>query len=694
MRPPHVPSGSLTKRCLYLLLCINIALLAFYLAIDYQLVFHSDSAVKNLLAQEIHETGQYFPRAWNYANGDLWVFNTHTFILALLPLLGNGYAAHAAAGLVSAALILYGAWVLTGLLEQAPPARLAGMLVVSAGMSPMMAEHVYGQAAYGSIFYMACFLLRAYWSLVQARGRRRLAWAGATAALTALVFWSNPQRALLVYALPLLAAAAVQLRLARQAAHGAGGAARGQWAALAVVLAAAVAGVLLNRHTLAQVNNNVGLSLIGWLDVKAMAVNVLGVAQGLLSLFGGLPPAGARVASAAGVYAALRLAGALLLVALLPWALYRGLRPERGPRQLVVVFTAVAFGIGLFLMATTTLADMASPESSVRYLVPSLLCMLLILVGTLFERGAAAPLVRAGGIAALALLATSAPSAYLAPFRELVTLPREGLALQTAERRLAGFLRAQGLGYGYATFWVAGKTTVLSSGAVRVRQVEFERGLPQPMRKLSSDRWYDPATWQGPTFVALRDNELALLDQPLLASYAGQPRRLRFEDMNVLVYPSNPAASLPAWDTAVSRPLRYAMNSQTLHQRGVLDNGAITAGPGEEGNLHFGPMRSLAPGSYAVSFDIETGADANANANGGGYGMLDVVSAAGTKVHARQLVTSAGKQRVTLRFDTATTISPVEFRVFSTGRARFSLRGIDLERGAPATTAAAAVQEK
>ncbi|WP_090323363.1 hypothetical protein [Duganella sp. CF517] len=677
----------LTTRCLYLLLCVNIALLAFYLAIDYQLVFHSDSAVKNLLAQEIHETGQYFPRAWNYANGDLWVFNTHTFILALLPLLGNGYAAHAASGLVSAALILYGAWLLTGMLEQRPPARLAGMLVVSAGMSPMMAEHVYGQAAYGSIFYMGCFLLRAYWSLSQARGARRLPWAGATAALTVLVFWSNPQRALLVYALPLLAAAGVQLSLARRD----GGAARAHWAALAVVLAAAVAGVLLNRHTLAQVNNNIGLSLIGWLDVKTMALNGLAVAQGVLSLFDGLPPPGAKVASAAGAYAALRLAGALLLLALLPWALYRGLRPERGPRQLVVVFTAVGFGLSLFLMATTTLADMTSPESSVRYLVPSLLGMLLILAGTLSER-AGAPLARAGGIAALALLATSAPAAYLSPFSELVTLPREGLALLTPERRLAGFLRAQGLRYGYATFWVAGKTSVLSSGAVRVRQVEFERGLPQPMRKLSSDRWYAPAAWRGPTFVALRDSELALLDQPLLASYAGQPRLLRFEDMNVLVYPTNPAASLPSWDTDVSRPLRYAMDRHTLHQRGVLEHGAITTAPGEEGNLHFGPMRTLAPGSYAVSFELDIGTGAEAGA--AGYGMVDVVSAAATQVLARQGVTAAGRQRVTLRFRTQQPLSAVEFRAFSTGRARFTLRAIDLERGAPAATAAPAVQEK
>ncbi|MRW88259.1 hypothetical protein GJ698_29700, partial [Pseudoduganella sp. FT26W] len=209
----------LIQRLLLLLLGINIVLLAFYLVIDYQLVYHSDSAVKNLLAQEIVDTGQYFPRDWNYVNGDLWVLNTHTFIIPLLHWMHNGYLAHAASDIVSAALILHASWLLTGLLEQSRLARLVGMLVVSAGMSLIMAEHIYGQAAYGSLYYMACYLLVAYWSLSQARRATVLPWAAATAVLTALVFWTNPQRALLFYGAPLLAAGALQQLLAWHAAR-------------------------------------------------------------------------------------------------------------------------------------------------------------------------------------------------------------------------------------------------------------------------------------------------------------------------------------------------------------------------------------------------------------------------------------------------------------------------------------------
>ena len=389
MLPRLTQYGTLTKRLLPALLCLNLALLAFYLVINYQLVFHSDSAVKNLLAQEIYDTGRYFPRDWNYVNGDLWVFYTQTFILPLLPFVHNGFMAHAASDLVSAALILWGTWLATGLLLQSRAARLTGMLVISAGMSPIMAEHIFGQAAYGSMYYMACFLLYAYWSLTQADGARTLRWGAAAALLAALVFWANPQRALLFYGLPLMTAGALQYLLARTAQPATtvgASAARRQLLALGVVLAGALIGILLNRYTLRLTNSSAGLTALSWLDFKGMLANVLAVAEGVMGLFGGIPYADGKVVSPAGAYGALRLVAALALMVLLPWSLVRALRPDTGPRQLVVVFTAASLGLNLFVILATSLADMSAPTASVRYLVPTLMLMLLIMTGVMFER--------------------------------------------------------------------------------------------------------------------------------------------------------------------------------------------------------------------------------------------------------------------------------------------------------------------
>lgn len=687
-------TGMLTKRWLPLILCINILMLGFYLAIDYQLVYHSDSAVKNLLAQEILETGQYFPADWNYANNDLWVFYIHTFIIPLLPFMHNGYAAGVVSGLVSAALILHGTWLLTGLLEQSRLARLLGMLVISGGMSLTMAEHIYGQAAYGSMYYMACYLLYAYWSLTQARGGRVPLWGGVVLVLSALVFWANPQRALLFYGLPLLAAGAVQYALAWRAARAESGrpglVAPRQLLALGLMLAGLVVGVMLCKYTLAHVNNNAGLTVIRWLDFKGMLSNLVAVVGGTMELLDGIPRNNSEVASAFGAYLALRTLAALVLMALLPWGLVKALQPRRGPRQLVVVFAAASFGASLFVMLTTTLADMGSPSASVRYLVPSLMTMALVLIGVLVDRRALAPLLRATGVGAVLLLASAGPTSYLYPYNEFHALPRHGLYIMTGDKVLADYLEQQGLRYGYASFWNAGKVTVLSDGAVRIRQVEFEGGLPRPLRKLSSDRWYAPEAWRGPTFLMLRDKELAQVDQPLLASLAGQPRVQRFQDVTLLVYPGNIAASLPAWDLGMRQPLRYAMNERTLHTVGRVENGAMIAEAGQAGALHFGPARTLGRGEYTVSFDVDI-----APADGAGeFGMVDVVANGGKDVCARLSLTEAGKRRVTLRFQAGAALDKVEFRAFSSGRGRFALGGIEAARAPDNIAAAQAAQEK
>jgi hypothetical protein len=86
-------------------------------------------------------------------------------------------------------------------------------------------------------------------------------------------------------------------------------------------------------------------------------------------------------------------------------------------------------------------------------------------------------------------------------------------------------------------------------------------------------------------------------------------------------------------------------------------------------------MRMLGRGSYAVSFDLET-----SGASDGDFGMVDVATQAGATIHARQTISRAGKQRVTLRFSTDRLLDMVEFRAFTTGRGRFALSGIDVAR--------------
>ena len=206
-------SPAWVQRGLTLLLLLNIVLIVYYVVFDYQTMMHSDSAVANLLAQEIVETGNYFPRDWYYVNGDLWVFYIHTFIVPLLALFPNSYGLHAASALATGSLILLGTWLLTGVLAQSRSARLLSMAMLASGLSWYMAENLYGQASYGSIYYMSCLMLFFAWRSLITPLRARWLWRVAFALVTMLLFWANPQRALIYQGAPFLLAMASLLLL-------------------------------------------------------------------------------------------------------------------------------------------------------------------------------------------------------------------------------------------------------------------------------------------------------------------------------------------------------------------------------------------------------------------------------------------------------------------------------------------------
>jgi hypothetical protein len=672
------------------LLALNLLMLAFFLIFGYQLIFHSDAAVKNLLAQEMYETGRFFPPEWNYINNDVWVLFNHVFILALLPFARNNFALHAAASLLSAALVLLGAWKVCGLLGQSRKARLASLVLLSSGMTVMLAEHVYGQAAYGTLFYMACFMLMGYWAMVHGGGRARWGGAALLALLTVLAFWSNPQRALVFFALPLLLAGATLLLLDRQARAGADAvaaelpAARTHCYALAVLLAALVLGCVLNRYTMAHVINHKGLAAINWLDFGAMQHQLLAIVQGLLGVLGGLPEAGKPVLKAAGVYQALRLLAGVALLALLPWTLARAFQRQHRGRLFVAVFTAASLGVNLFILLTTTLADMGTTEamiSSVRYLVPSLLFLLLVFAGAIVDGKALPTFGRYAGLATIAVLATSAPGAYL-NYYAMIFPAAPSMHMPTRDTRQIDFLRQNGLQYGYASYWNAGKISVLSGGDVRVRHITIENGLPVPMRGLGSNRWYERAYWTGKTFLLLGDDELKQIDLAALSARLGPPlRTLRFEEGNVLEFAGNLAA-LPGWDLSYRTPAVFPVNAASPHNAGQADAaGGLVAQQGEQGTLHFGPFLTVSPGDYIATFDLET----SGAPDGASVGRVDVSSAAGATVHAERALTGNGRQRQSVAFTLARRTTQLELRAFVNGAGRVALRSVELAR-APAAS--------
>ncbi|WUR12375.1 hypothetical protein E7V67_022135 [[Empedobacter] haloabium] len=659
-------SRSRMERLLPWVLALNLALLLFFLVFDYQVILHSDSAVKNLLAQEIRETGEYFPSEWNYANGDLWVLFTHTFVLLFLPFLRNGIGLHILSDVVTAALILAGGWAFMSLLQVTRAARIAGLCVLTGGISVLMAEHVFGQAAYGSMFYAGAFLLYCYWQQLHAP-RRYWWWTLGTVLLCAQLFWANPLRAIIFYALPLLAAAAA-LRLARPA----GVDLRPHVRTALLFLLSAALGTALHLATMSTVRN-LPAPALAWLDFDGVLHNLKVTAYGLLILFDGMPRWDAAVASPMGAYRALRFVAALSLLYLMPLTVYRMTATGHPGRMFVAVFAAIAGALNLLLLLTTSLADMASPDGAIRYLVPSLLCMLLLLTVAAVDGLHCTPRERAVGLALVAVLATSSFVSYTFPYRQFYQVP-PALKLPTQAARLAAFLQQNQLRYGYSSFWNAGKLTVLSAQAVRVRQVLFERGLPMPMRKLSSNRWYDASYHHGETFLLLQESELKQVDLPALSARIGAPvRTLRFEDWHVIVFNRN-LAEMAEWNRTLARPAHYPASGETPHLVGTLQGDSLVAAPGESGVLTYGPGRMLMSGRYQVTFEVERAGTAD------DFGYVDVTADAGTRVLARGELSEAGGKPVVLTFATPVELSGVEFRVIASGKGRVAMRGAHIVR--------------
>jgi hypothetical protein len=664
------------------LLITNIASMMWYVFYGYQASFHSDSAAKVLIAREIVETGLYFPRDWNYVNGDLFVLFGHTFIIPLLSFLPAGFLVHAVSGLVSAALILSGVWFLTGLFKIEAIKRTVIVAILASGISVFMAENLYGQVSYGSVFYFSCYILYFSWEFLRSSARRKTHFGLGLFLVILLAFWSNPQRAAVSYALPLLATVSYYTLNHAIVGTYSNREVRNGLQLLALILLAIVAGGVFHIITLSDVNNMAGTGQARWLSYEEMTRNAAFSLKGFLAIFGGLPSAGSGVVGMKGVYEAIRITSTIALLALIPYSLRKSLQQKLGGAWFVASFAIVAVLLVLFVQILTTVPDMIDPVASSRYLVPSLLLLFIVVLAN-SHKFAEMPLLALASFSMVTVFITSSYPAFigsnLAPGMGRWSMVQQPHPLQD----LSGFLQKNGLRYGYASYWNAGVLSVLSDEHVLVRQIVIDRGLPMPMRHLSSNRWYHPSTWQGETFLLLTTQEAEAIKWEQMEHNRAKPlREIQFGPFRIFVFAQNLADYLPAWDRRYASIMRFGATTESMHHIGKIhgdyenSGGALVAEKGEIGALHFGPFIDVEPGSYTVSFDVAVESSTNASAR------LDIAAAPKQKLLAEAVLTDNNSTRqLTFTLDKLTTL---EFRVWSLGNSRVVFRGVSIVRSDPA----------
>jgi len=248
--------------------------------------------------------------------------------------------------------------------------------------------------------------------------------------------------------------------------------------------------------------------------------------------------------------------------------------------------------------------------------------------------------------------------------------------------RLARFLVASGLTYGYASYWNANVETVVSSGRVAVRPVILD-ALPKPMIHISSAQWYTPAAHEGTTFLLLEAGEDRHIDMPRLVELAGPPvRSLQFDGYTVLVFARNFASTLPGFDFLITQPTIVRFGAQTPHKIGGYVGGAgdgsMEARSGEAGFLVYGPYIALGRGRYVAEYEVAGCSDASASP-----GSVDVsafVNGIPTVVAAAPIPAGTAWQRIAVPFDLATPGVGMEFRVQASGSGCLRARSLTLRR--------------
>lgn len=386
-----------------------------------------------------------------------------------------------------------------------------------------------------------------------------------------------------------------------------------------------------------------------------------------------MPAAGASVVSLAGLFDATRFLSGLVLLSLMPTAVARVFSGTCNGRVFFAVFTCALLALSLFLQLSTSSPDMSDPIQSSRYLIPSFL-LLLVLTLTHKYNFRSNPILTLAYLFVCTILVFGAYNTYVRSDVYSDSWGQVGQR-QSGAMELVEFLKENGLRYGYASYWNAGKLSVLSDEAVLVRQVGFRNGIPVPMRHLSSDRWYKTGTWEGETFLLLQDHELSALNLDVLAVYQGYPsRELVFETFYIFVFPKNIALGTAFWDENIENELTFSASTHSNFNIGRYvpgDTGEIVAEKGEAGALHYGPYLYVGPGDYRVTFQVLSGYNAK------GAIRLDVAGPNQYILAERTLYSENGNEVLDFHLDEGTT---VEFRALTLGTEKTSFEKVSIVR--------------
>ena len=580
------------------------ALLLVFVVHFHRPLFTSDEAVVNMLAQSMMEQCRLLPLGWVNNNGDLMMPSGALVVAPLLHWFPNGFMAHSVAGVFAVVVLLAALGLFLRVLRIPLEATLLALMLCTSGFSFYATIFVFAQTTYmwwPAGFFMGATLIYRYRMVERAPRMVRMLSPLLLFLLAFSISFANPGRVLLMMVLPLYA---FDWSLRR----GPGFATAGpRWRQCArklglddvivvfglgggFVTAAIVYALLKYAGLTEAVYGAASLRWGGWPSVGRHAETF---ARGWFSYVGGTGEA--RYPTA---WFMLLTAFRYVVVIMLTlvgirelWWLPRQAEPARC--ALALAFAAAFFPVlAMYLL----LEPLAIQESTVRYFTVAV--YILIALATFQLRDL---MRRTPGFAICAFSTAAILFVAIAAYRFIPVSKLGTNSFWTTETsrtmRLGELLQKNGLRWGYAPYWTAGATTVMTDSAVHVYPVEILASGVAPNSFMVLHDWYRPERWTGITFLALAPGDVDKDKMGMLDAQLGPPASvIESPDYRVLVYDHNISAD---FSCRTSSPLNERIASGVRSARLVaVDFGSVDD---DANQPRFARVRVRNEGIFAVS---------------------------------------------------------------------------------------------
>ena len=478
--------------------------ISFYIFKTYRAFFNSDSAIANILAEEIVLSGSFFPSHWWYVNNDLWVFYKQALVIPWVLIGKNGYFAHAFTVFAVSLFMIFIIYRFLRSLMLSRAASVMGGVVVCVGYSPLYLRELYGEAAYTWYFIFMIgfmFIFRKLSPHVISRSTQIKAFIFFMMLLYLLVL-ANPVRFFVYYVVPFFGALGLSIYFARDSLKTFQGAIKRLLSVKKVVIFVFACGVMVlgamtHLSLLETLQSAGGANNAKLVSLEILPVHAAHAFLGLLNFIGAEWGEGIRASSLEGGISLIKFflfPFVLIIPALhVKHSFYQMSSTER----FFVLFSYVGFALIFTLYATTGLHEHAwAARNNIRYISPFIMMILLcnVIMWRFFS------LFMKLLLSLCLVIALGVSWNYVSP-KEWRCLLDERIALVEE-------LKSRDLKFGYASYWDSHIYTVFSNGDVDIRPIEIDEKGITLSKWLNSDTWYQKDSTDGKVFFMVPHEDI------------------------------------------------------------------------------------------------------------------------------------------------------------------------------------------